>query len=230
MISIKNLSYSHNGNNRGIIENLNLDIKRGEFVTILGKSGCGKTTLANIICGYLKPTIGQIYIDGKLCTFPKKDRVMVNQENDLFNWMTVMENMEIASNDLKLINKYLRMVSLDSKKDVYPDHLSGGMKKKLSLARALSVNPNLLVLDEPFSYLDYSTKIDLFDELHKIIKLTNTTTILITHNIDESLYLSDRVITLRGYPIKITNDIKINRNETKGVENKKLIKIIKSSY
>lgn len=230
MISIKNLSYSYDKNTDQTVKNLSFNIQKGEFVSILGKSGCGKTSLANIICGYLKPTEGKIEIDGKISLYPDKNKIIVNQENDLFDWMTVYQNMEISTQDRDKILKYLHLVNLEDRINGYPSSLSGGMKKKLSFVRALSAQPDLLILDEPFSYLDYSTKAELLKQFQRIIKSTNTTTILITHNIDESLYLSDRIIVLKGHPFKISKDIKLNNKKIGKQEMASLVDNIKKSY
>lgn len=229
MLSIRNLSHHYAKKGKiisQIISNLNLEIKKGEIVSILGKSGCGKTTLANIICGYIKPTEGNIYIDGIMSTLPSKNKIMVNQENDLFDWMTVEENMKIATERITIIDKYLKLVKLENTKLDYPSKLSGGMKKRLSLARALAANPDLLILDEPFSYLDQVTKMEILDELLKIVKSTKTTTILITHNIDEAVYLSDRIVILSGNPSHLVKDIKIDNHTV----TKQLIEKIKKFY
>lgn len=212
------------------IKDLSFNIQQGEFVSILGKSGCGKTTLANIICGYLKPTEGKIEIDGKASFYPNKNKIIINQEDDLFDWMTIYQNMEIATQDRDLILKYLLLVNLEDRINEYPSSLSAGMKKKLSFIRALSAKPDLLILDEPFSYLDYSTKAELLKQFQRIIKSSNTTTILITHNIDESLYLSDRIIVLKGYPFKISKDIRLDSKKIKGHAMASLVDDIKKSY
>lgn len=213
MITIKNISYHYSSSrskNEGMIfNNLNFEIKKGEFVSILGRSGCGKTTLANILAGYIKPINGEVLINNRVVNKPGKSRILVNQENDLFEWMTVIANISIVTNDFLMINKYLKLADLERYKYKYPNNLSGGMKKRLSLARALAVNPNFLILDEPFSSLDYHTKQALHVELDKIFTLTKKTTLLFTHDIEEAIFLSDRIIVLGGKPTSIKNEIKL---------------------
>lgn len=213
MITIKNISYyypsSKSKDEDMIFSNLNFEIKKGEFVSILGKSGCGKTTLANILAGYIKPISGEILINNNAINKPGKNRILVNQENDLFEWITVIGNMSIGTNNLLRINKYLKLVDLDQYKYKYPNHLSGGMKKKLSLARALAVDPDFLILDEPFSSLDYYTRQSLHLELDKIFTITEKTIFLVTHDIEEAIFLSDRIIVVGGKPTSIRKEFKI---------------------
>lgn len=213
MITIKNISYyypsSKSKNEDMIFSNLSFEIKKSEFVSILGKSGCGKTTLANILAGYIKPISGEILINNNVINKPGKNRILVNQENDLFDWITVVGNISIGTNNLLKINKYLKLVDLDQCKYEYPSHLSGGMKKKLSLARALAVDPDFLILDEPFSSLDYHTRRSLHLELDKIFTVTEKTIFLVTHDIEEAIFLSDRIIVVGGKPTSIREEFKI---------------------
>ncbi len=227
---LKNISHAYlanNGEKKKILNKINLNIKIGETVAILGKSGLGKTTLANIICGYQKPISGTVLINGIITDSPSKNRVMVNQNNDLFEWMSIEENMRIATSDTKEINKYLTAMNLHNLKNEFPHKLSGGMKKKLSLARALAAKPSLLVLDEPFSYLDHSTKSELFLFLNKNLKKAKTTTILITHDIHEAIYLCDRIFILSDMQEGILKEFVFKKR--KG-GSKSLVKEIKNLY
>lgn len=215
MITVKNIShfYKNNDHNQSkdfVLNNVNFQIKNKQIISLLGKSGSGKTTLANILAGYIKPSDGIVKINQKIQTQVGKNRILVNQENDLFNWMTISQNIEIFTKDNKLINKYLKLVDLDKYRNQYPDCLSGGMKKKLSIARALSVNPKFLILDEPFSSIDYHTKQLLYLELEKIFTRIGSTVLLITHDIEEAIFLSDRILILDGKPASIKDEIVIN--------------------
>mgnify|MGYP001616888184 CR=1 FL=1 len=214
MIKVSNLSFSYPAGNylkqKPVLAGINFEIKTGEFVSILGRSGCGKTTLVNILAGYLPAKTGQVLINNVEIKKPGKNRIVVNQENDLFKWLTVWENMKIVNHDEKNINKYLKLVSLNDVKQYFPNHLSGGMKKRLSLARALAVNPDFLILDEPFESLDHHLREELHLELDRIFSLTKKTTLLVTHNIDEAIFLSDRIIVLGGQPASIINQFQIN--------------------
>ncbi|MDD4938323.1 MAG: ABC transporter ATP-binding protein [Candidatus Shapirobacteria bacterium] len=238
MISIKNLSFSYptKSGKVSILNNINFNIKKGEFVSILGHSGCGKTTLVKILSGYLEPQTGEVLINNIFSKKPSKKRIMVNQEDDLFPWMTVYENIKLVSNDEKNISKYLKLTGLIDYKNYYANHLSWGMKKRLSLARGLAVNPEFLILDEPFSSLDYQTRENLLIELDNIFSLTQKTILLVTHDIDEAIYLSDRIIVLSDTPATIKNEIKIDfphPREISIVNSKKFIDIknkIKNHY
>jgi NitT/TauT family transport system ATP-binding protein len=240
MITIKNISYSYTKKNTNqnemIVVDIHFSMKSGEFISILGSSGCGKTTLANILAGYYVSETGDILIDNVRVKKPGKNRIVMNQENDLFTWMTVWGNMRLVQTDEKKINKYLKLVGLDNYKEYFPNSLSGGMKKRLSLARALVVNPNFLILDEPFDSLDHRMRETLHLELDRIFSLTKKTTLLVTHDIDEAIFLSDRIIVLGGVPTSIVNQFNIDfpHPRKSGIRNtKKFIQYrnkIKHSY
>jgi NitT/TauT family transport system ATP-binding protein len=214
MINIKNISFTYPASNhikeKPVLTGINFSIKDGEFVSMLGCSGCGKTTLANILAGYLTAQTGMILINNIEVKKPGKNRIVVNQENDLFPWMTVWENMKLANSNEKDIDKYLKLVGLEDYKQYFPNHLSGGMKKRLSLARALVVNPDFLILDEPFDSLDYRIREGLHVELDRIFSSTKKTSLLVTHDIDEAIFLSDRIIILGGTPTSIVSQFNID--------------------
>jgi len=210
MISIQNISYTYPKKKTMTLAPISLSIATGEFVSILGPSGCGKTTLANILAGYFKPQAGEILIDGKMVKKSGKNRIVMNQENDLFAWMTVWEQMKLVTSDESQIFHYLKLVGLEEYKSYYPKALSGGMKKRVSLARALVVHPDFLILDEPFDSLDEKMKSSLHTELNRIFTVTKKTIVLITHDIDEAIFLSDRVIVLGNNPTAVIHQFAIN--------------------
>lgn len=238
MINIKNLSFSYltKSDETLILNHINLDIKKGEFVSILGHSGCGKSTLVKILSGYLESQTGEVLINNVSDKKPSKKRIMVNQEDDLFPWMTAYENIKLVNNDEKEIDKCLKLTGLFNYRNYHTNHLSWGMKKRLSLARGLVVNPEILILDEPFSSLDYQTRENLLIELDNIFSLTKKTILLVTHDIDEAIYLSDRIIVLSDTPATIKNEIKIDFPHPRKisiVNSKKFIDIkskIKNNY
>lgn len=240
MVDIKNISYSYPAKNKikqkVILDNINFDIKDREFVSILGRSGCGKTTLVNILAGYLVAETGKILIGNTVVEKPGKNRIVVNQENDLFEWMTVWENLKLVNGNEKNIIKYLNLVGLSEVKQYFPKKLSGGMKKRLSLARALVAKPNFLILDEPFVSLDHRIREELHIGLDRIFSFTKKTMLLVTHDIDEAIFLSDRIIILGGKPTTIVNELNVDfphPRELSIKSTKKFIEIknkIKNSY
>lgn len=192
-----------------VLDNINFTINRGEFVAIVGPSGSGKTTLANIILGYIKQTNGEVMVGEKKIEGPGKDRIPISQENDLFDWMTVYRNMLVATSDESVISKCLQMVNLNTVHDVYPAHLSGGMKKRVSLARAIAANPEIVIMDEPFASIDHQLKIKLHEDVTQIHKTLNNSIMLVTHDIEEAIFLSSRVIVLGGKPALVKDEINI---------------------
>ena len=219
MLELKNISHYYRNQSRNteisVFENFNLLIGEGEIVSLVGKSGCGKTTLVNIIAGYIEPTSGSVFVNGEKVVTPGKDRIVINQVHDLFDWMTVYQNMRLVSNDDNDINKYLSMTRLSEFTDAYPYELSGGMKKRLSLARALVVDPKFIIMDEPFNSLDYQLREKLQEELLDIVRKSKKTILFVTHDIEEAVFLSDRVIILSGRPTQIKKEIVISFSKNK---------------
>lgn len=217
-ITISNLffSYTDSPKELPVISNLNLKIKKGEFVSIIGPSGCGKTTLIHVIAGLIKQKRGRIIIN-------KNNKFNINtaiafQDSLLFPWRNVIENIsygaeiiEIPSLEIeKKCRELIALMHLDKFKNYYPHQLSGGMKQRVNIARALCVDPNILLLDEPFSNLDPQIRELMQEELLEIYNKTKKTFILITHNIEEAVYLSDRIVVLSKRPAKIKKIIKVN--------------------
>jgi len=209
-----------------VLENVSLTIKKGEFICILGQSGCGKTTLLNIIAGFEKKSAGKILVKGKEINHIGSDRIMMFQEAALFPWMKVIDNVEFG---LKMygVKKqerkeralgYLSMVNLTGSENAYVHQLSGGMKQRVALARALAMDSEILLMDEPFSALDSSTKSKLRSELLKIWKSSRKTILFVTHDVEEALLLADRIIIMSSNPGKIRREIEVNiqREERKG--------------
>jgi len=206
------------------LENINFSIEEKEFVVLVGPSGCGKSTLLNIVGGLLSPTSGSVYFEGELNRTP--NLAIVFQEIALFPWRTVYENVIYGLEEKKFSkqqqketgNYYIDMVGLSGFKDAYPKQLSGGMKQRVGIARALAVEPDLLLMDEPFSALDAQTRTLMQEELLTIWNRTKLSTLYVTHNIQEAVYLADRVIVLSRHPGKIKSIInidlpKMGRNE-----------------
>ena len=199
------------------IENINLSVNDGEFICIVGPSGCGKSTLLNILAGLDNPTQGQVILNGRQITGTGPDRIMVFQENALFPWMKVIDNVEFGLKIAKveklkrreIAMQYLDMMQLKKFAEAYVYQLSGGMKQRVSIARALVLDPEVLLMDEPFAALDSQTRDLLLVELQLIWAKTKKTIIFVTHNIMESVCLGDRVIVFTNRPGKIKKDVKI---------------------
>jgi NitT/TauT family transport system ATP-binding protein len=199
---------------------INIKIKKGEFVSLLGPSGCGKTTLLRIIGDLVMPTEGSIYIDGGLPQHArlKKKYGMVFQNAVLYDWRTVWKNVRLPLEILKVpkdeaeerINRMLEMVGLAKFKHHYPRELSGGMQQRVSIARAFVINPEIFLMDEPFSALDEFTREKLHEDLLRIWRQTNKTVVFVTHNIAESVFLSDKVFVLSPHPGRLSADIEID--------------------
>jgi len=200
------------------IENIDLAVNDGEFVCLVGPSGCGKSTLLNILAGLDNPTKGQVVLNGRQIIGTGPDRIMVFQENALFPWMKVIDNVEFGLKIAKvekikrreIAMQYLDMMQLTKYAEAYVYQLSGGMKQRVSIARALVLDPEVLLMDEPFAALDSQTRDLLLVELQLIWAKTNKTIIFVTHNITESVCLGDRVVVFTNRPGKIKKNIIID--------------------
>ena len=200
------------------IEDINLAVNDGEFICLVGPSGCGKSTLLNILAGLDNPTKGQVVLNGRPISGTGPDRIMVFQENALFPWMKVIDNVEFGLKTAKvekikrreIAMQYLDMMQLKKFAESYVYQLSGGMKQRVSIARALVLDPEVLLIDEPFAALDSQTRDLLLVELQLIWAKTNKTIIFVTHNIIESVCLGDRVVVFTNRPGKIKKNIKID--------------------
>ena len=210
MLELKNIyHYYLNKQNEKLLifNNFNIKINKGAVSAMVGPSGCGKTTLVNIIAGYIKPIMGEVLVNNKIINCPGEDRIVINQEDDLFGWMTVYENMKLVIKGDEIIEKFLNLTNLLKFKNLYPSELSGGMKKRLSFARALAVDPEFIIMDEPFGSLDYRIKQKLHEELLNIVKASNKTVLLVTHDIEEAIFLSERIIILSKELAEIRQEI-----------------------
>lgn len=199
------------------LSDIDLAVRPGEFLCLLGPSGCGKSTLLNIIAGFDKPSAGEMFVGGRLVTGPGRDRIVVFQEAALFPWLNVRSNVEFG---LKLAGvakaerrdragHYLKLVGLERFAKAYVHELSGGMKQRVQLARSLAVDPEILLMDEPFAALDAQTRDVLQEELQDIWQRTGKTIIFVTHNVREAVLLADRVIVMSPSPGRIKREITI---------------------
>lgn len=211
-----NMIFRRDGNEVNVLENIDVSAKEGEFVCILGPSGCGKSTLLNIIAGFLAPSSGAVEIDGQAVTGPDPRRIFVFQERGVFPWLTVEGNIDFGLHKLpkeeraRRIAYYVKLVGLAGFEKAYPQELSGGMKQRLEVARALAVNPDMLFLDEPFGALDSITRLIMRGELLRIWEAEKKTILFVTHDIEESVQLADRVIVMSARPATIQKVVTID--------------------
>lgn len=219
-LEVSNISktFSNEGKTEQILNSVSFSVKKGEIISILGQSGCGKSTLLNIIGGFETADSGCVLFDGKRVDQPHRQCVMLFQNYGLLPWRTVIKNVELGLEGTvrnpkqrrELAFQYLKLVGLDEKADHFPHQLSGGMQQRVAISRALAVKPELILMDEPFAALDTFTRYYLQDELIRIQEKEKTTILLVTHDIDEAVYLSDRVLIMEPSPGRIRRELKIN--------------------
>jgi len=200
-----------------VLDNVNLTVNEGEFICVIGHSGCGKSTLLNMISGFNTPTSGLVTLKDKIIAEPGPDRMMVFQNYCLLPWKSVFENVYIAVNSVyptktkaeknKIVEEHLNMVGLSEASTKKPGQISGGMKQRVAIARALAIRPQVLILDEPFGALDAITKEELQEELLTICREHNLTVMMITHDIDEALFLGDRLVMMTNGPSATIGEI-----------------------
>jgi bicarbonate transport system ATP-binding protein/nitrate/nitrite transport system ATP-binding protein len=201
------------------VTDINLEIEKGQIVSIIGHSGCGKSTIMNAIAGMTFPTSGRVVLDGKEVKGPGPDRGIVFQNYSLLPWLTVYQNIyeavDAALRDLskvekkEIVERYLRMVNLWDHREKYPKQISGGMKQRVAIARAFAIDPEVLLLDEPFGALDALTKASLHIELLKLWNITqrSKTIVMVTHDIEEAVFLSDRIVVMNNGPAATIREI-----------------------
>ena len=206
------------------LNNISLQVEEGEFICIVGASGCGKSTLLRIIAGLERQTTGTVLYENTPITEPSTERGVIFQESRLFPWLTVEKNIEFGISNsvdklsrMELIRHYLNIVGLQEFRKAFPHQLSGGMQQRVSIARALINQPKILLLDEPFGALDALTKMTMQDEILRIREYQKSTMILVTHDIDEAVYLADRVVIMSSRPgtIRKVLNIQLPRNRNR---------------
>lgn len=205
-----NMSFTTKKGIFNALNNINLEIKEGEFISIIGHSGCGKSTVLNLIAGLLEPTSGHLFCAGREIHKPGPERAVVFQNHSLLPWLTCFENVYLAvervfENETKAqlaarTHAALELVGLTHATDKRPNEISGGMKQRVGIARALAMEPKVLLLDEPFGALDALTRATLQDELMKIMAKSGCTAVMVTHDVDEAVLLSDRIVMMTNGP------------------------------
>jgi NitT/TauT family transport system ATP-binding protein len=199
------------------LEDVNLNLRAGEFVSIVGPSGCGKSTLLYLIGGFLKPDSGSIEANGQRVNGPGIDRGIVFQEYALFPWLTVSGNIEYGLKEAGMpaaarateVRRYVDLIGLAGFENRYPKELSGGMKQRVAIARTLACGPRILLLDEPLGALDSQTREDMQDELLRIWQATGTTVLMVTHDVSEAVYLSERVVVMSKRPGRMIEEFAV---------------------
>ncbi|MDR7269351.1 nitrate/nitrite transport system ATP-binding protein [Pelomonas saccharophila] len=200
------------------LQNVNLDVQRGEFITLIGHSGCGKSTLLNLIAGLLQPTSGALICDGREIAAPGPERAVVFQNHSLLPWLSCLDNVLLAvesvfaskesTAQLKVrARAALELVGMSHALHKRPHEISGGMKQRVGIARALAMEPKVLLMDEPFGALDALTRAKLQDELLKIVARTQSTVVMVTHDVDEAVLLSDRIVMMTNGPAATIGEV-----------------------
>ncbi|MDQ2919664.1 MAG: ABC transporter ATP-binding protein [Verrucomicrobiota bacterium] len=220
IISIRDVSVSFPGKrpdeNINVLEKIIADIARGEFVCLVGPSGCGKSTLLNVVGGFIQASSGQVLIDGEPVHGPDPRRIFVFQENGVFPWLTVRENIGFGlrgrsqTDRAKIIAHYTSMVGLTGFETAYPRELSGGMRQRVEIARALAASPQIIYMDEPFGALDFLTRLKMRADLVRIWQSEKKTILFVTHDIEEAVQLADRVLVMSPRPATIQEVVEID--------------------
>ncbi|MEQ8155660.1 MAG: ABC transporter ATP-binding protein [Clostridiaceae bacterium] len=220
LLSLENISLNYHSKSGEIcvLRNINIQIEEGEFVSILGPSGCGKSTLLNIVNGLLSPSSGKISFNNEALSFNKEKMGYMFQSDHLFPWISVWDNVilplkikhKVNKTTLDRADKLLSSYGLGEFRNRHPGELSGGMRQRVALIRTLTLEPELLLLDEPFSALDYQTRLKLCDEVYEIIKNERKTVIMVTHDISEAISMSERILILSNRPASVKKEVVLN--------------------
>ncbi|WMJ81062.1 ABC transporter ATP-binding protein [Clostridium sp. MB40-C1] len=219
-VSHINMNYHTLKSETEALKDISFTVKQGEYISIVGPSGCGKSTVLNIIAGLLIPSTGNVLVDGKNIDNSSLIIGYMFQKDQLFEWLTVWNNVllglkiqhKINDDNINKVTKLLHDYNLWDFKNYYPKQLSGGMRQRVALIRTLALNPDILLLDEPFSALDYQSRLNASDEIYKIIKRENKTAIMVTHDIAEAISMSNRVLILSKRPAVIKKEVQLTFN------------------
>lgn len=227
MLEMQHLNKAFSASAGKVLDDFNLNVGAQEFVSLIGPSGCGKTTALRIVAGLLNPTSGEVRVDGQRSMGPTRDKAIVFQHFNLFPWRTAIDNVAYGlemqgvskAERLKTAMEYLDLVGLAQSAKQYPHELSGGMRQRIGIARALAIHPKLLLADEPFGALDALTREYLQGQLARICQERQLTTLFVTHSIDEAIYLSDRVVVMGVRPGRIIAEFEITMPKPRGEYN-----------
>ncbi len=220
IVEIRDLSkvFEVNGSSLSVLEGITLDASPGELICLLGRSGCGKSTLLKILAGFIPPTSGEVLVEGAQITGPGPSRCVVFQEDALFPWLTVEENIAFGLKGQKLekavfrqeVDRFLSLVGLTEFRKYLPREISGGMKQRVALARVLVLKPKLLLMDEPFGALDSQTREDMQDILLDLWRQLSITIVFVTHDVNEALLLADRILVMDTKPGRIMKEMQVS--------------------
>jgi NitT/TauT family transport system ATP-binding protein len=199
-----------------VLESVNVEVSEGEFVCIVGPSGCGKSTFLNVVAGFLQPASGDVIVHGQKVSGPDPRRIFVFQENGVFPWLNVTQNIGFGLRGrtrrerLAIVKRYIEMVGLVGFEAAYPHELSGGMRQRVEIARALAADPEIIYMDEPFGALDFLTRMKMRGDLIRIWQAERKTVMFVTHDIDESVQLADRVLVMTGRPGRFQAEVSVD--------------------
>lgn len=214
-----------------VLRSISLDVQQGEFVCIVGPSGCGKSTLLNLIAGFIKPTTGSILVQGSPVTGPDPKRIFVFQENGVFPWLTVEQNVGFGlarrpeENRREIVRHYVQMIGLTGFEKSYPRELSGGMRQRVEIARALAANPEIIYMDEPFGALDFLTRLKMRADLTRIWQEERKTVLFVTHDIEEAVQLADRVVIMSARPATIQTEVVVNLPRPRDLDSRGYLRV-----
>lgn len=230
IISIRDVWMTFPGKRQGeqihVLENVNAEVARGEFVCIVGPSGCGKSTLLNIIGGFLTQSRGQVLVENAPVNGPDRRRIFVFQENGVFPWLSVEDNIGFGLRNMPadkknaIVAHYTEMVGLSGFEKAYPRELSGGMRQRVEIARALAANPDIIYMDEPFGALDFITRLKMRADLVRIWQAEQKTILFVTHDIEEAVQLADRVFVMSTRPATVQKEITIDLPRPRDLDSK----------
>jgi ABC-type nitrate/sulfonate/bicarbonate transport system ATPase subunit len=230
------MTFEADGKRVEVLRDIDLEVREGELVCLLGPSGCGKSTLLNLVGGFLRPTAGSIAIDGEEVAGPDPRRIFVFQERGVFPWLTVEGNIGFGLGRLpaaaraERVRHYVELVGLQGFEGAYPHELSGGMKQRVEVARALAVDPDVLYLDEPFGALDSLTRLTLRRELLRIWEAERKTILFVTHDVEESVQLADRVVVMSQRPATIRRVVEVGMPHPRDLSARRYLEVRDSIF
>lgn len=235
VVRVRDVWMTFAGKSRGsdvhVLEGVHADVRAGEFVCIVGPSGCGKSTLLNIVAGFIPPTSGEVMVEGKRVNRPDARRIFVFQENGVFPWLTVTQNVGFGlqrrepAERQRIVQHYIDMVGLTGFERAFPRELSGGMRQRVEIARALASQPSIIYMDEPFGALDYLTRLKMRADLIRIWQEEKKTILFVTHDIEEAVQLADRVLVMTRRPATIKEEVRVDLPRPRDIDSPDYLRV-----